>query len=201
MGAHDNGERVAVGSRADWRAWLEIHHRRQEGVWAVTWKKHMGPRYVPQVDLIREALCFGWIDSLPRKLDENRTMLWIAPRKSGSGWSALNKKLAAELEAAGLMTPAGRKKIAAAKKDGSWRALDAAEALTIPPDLETALAGYADAAGHFNAFPRSVKRGILEWIGNAKRPETRKRRVEETARLADKNIRANQWRDGSRKVL
>jgi uncharacterized protein YdeI (YjbR/CyaY-like superfamily) len=92
------------------------------------------------------------------------------------------------------MTPAGLAKIEAAKADGSWNALDGVEALEIPPDLEAALGAYSEAEQNFDSFPRSAKRAILEWIANAKRPETRKKRVEETARLAQENIRANQWR-------
>lgn len=121
-------------------------------------------------------------------------MLWLAPRQPGSGWSAVNKERVERLIAAGLMTPAGLAKIEAAKQDGSWNALDAIEALEIPPDLGAALESYPAARGYFEAFPRSVKRGILEWIANARRPETRARRIEETARLAQDNQRANQWR-------
>jgi uncharacterized protein YdeI (YjbR/CyaY-like superfamily) len=98
------------------------------------------------------------------------------------------------LIAAGLMTPAGLAKIEAARADGSWNALDAVEALEVPPDLETALGSYSAAKQHFEAFPRSARRAILEWIANAKRPETRAKRVEETARLAQEGLRANQWR-------
>ena len=90
--------------------------------------------------------------------------------------------------------PVGLAKIEAAQRDGSWNALDAVEALEIPPDLAAALAANPPAANYFEAFPRSVKRGILEWISNAKKPETRAKRIEETARLAAENIRANQWR-------
>ena len=92
------------------------------------------------------------------------------------------------------MAPPGPAKIEAAKQDGSWSALDAVEALEIPPDLAAALAANPTAQSYFETFPRSVKRGILEWIANAKRPETRASRVEETARLAAENVRANQWR-------
>jgi uncharacterized protein YdeI (YjbR/CyaY-like superfamily) len=100
----------------------------------------------------------------------------------------------AQLEAAGLLMPAGIAKIEAAKADGSWNALDAVENLELPQDLVEALAEYTDAAANFEAFPRSVKRSILEWIANAKQPSTRQKRIEETARLAQDNIRANQWR-------
>lgn len=121
-------------------------------------------------------------------------MVWFAPRKPRTGWSKLNKERVERLLTQGLMMPAGLAKIEAAKQDGSWNALDAIEALEIPADLESALNEYAAAKQNFEAFPRSVKRGILEWIASAKKPETRAKRIQETARLADQNLRANQWR-------
>jgi len=189
-----SGERVPVSSRAEWRQWLERHGDRATGVWLVTFKKHCGERYVSYDAVVEEALCFGWIDSLPRALDAERTMLWMAPRQSGSGWSRPNKQRVERLLEAGLMAAAGLAKIEAAKQDGSWSALDAVEALEIPPDLAAALDEYAPARAYFLAFPRSVKRGILEWIAIAKKPDTRAQRIAETARLAAQNIRANQWR-------
>ena len=143
---------------------------------------------------MEEALCFGWIDSKPAKLDDERSMLWFAPRKAKTNWSKLNKDRVEKMIKAGLMAPAGLAKVEAAKKDGSWNALDGVEALEIPPDLAKALSKNKTAKEYFEAFPRSVKRGILEWILNAKRPETRAKRIEETVSLAEKNIRANQWR-------
>jgi uncharacterized protein YdeI (YjbR/CyaY-like superfamily) len=181
-------------TRADWRAWLADNHQRDEGVWFVRFKKSSGKASFELHEAIEEAICFGWIDSLPRKLDEEQTMLYFAPRKKGSNWSALNKTRAEKMIEAGLMTPAGMEKIEDAKADGSWSALDAVEALVIPPDLAEAFNDYPSARENFEDFPRSVKRGILEWILNAKRPETRQKRVDETARLAAENIRANQWR-------
>jgi uncharacterized protein YdeI (YjbR/CyaY-like superfamily) len=121
-------------------------------------------------------------------------MLWFAPRKPGTGWSRPNKERAERMIAAGLITPAGLVKIETARQDGSWNALDAIEALEIPPDLDEALAAYPSARDYFDTFPRSVKRGILEWIASAKTPATRSKRIEETARLAEHNLRANQWR-------
>lgn len=190
---NDGDKRVQVDSRYAWRAWLENNHTRQEGIWLVTFKKHCEDKYVSRDDIVEEAICFGWIDSLPRKLDHDRTMLWLSPRKPGSGWSRINKEHANRMIEAGLMTTAGLEAIESAKQDGSWNALDAIEALDIPPDLETALESYDSARHHFDAFPRSVKRSILEWIANAKKPETRAKRIAETARLAQDNIRANQW--------
>ncbi|NJN98713.1 MAG: hypothetical protein HC875_33810 [Anaerolineales bacterium] len=181
-------------SRAEWRAWLEQNHTRPEGVWLVSYKKATGKPRVEYDEAVEEALCFGWIDSKGNKLDEERSLLWFSPRKPKTGWSKPNKERVERLIAAGLIAPAGLAKIEAAKQDGSWNALDAVEALEIPPDLASALAGYSQAQQNFEAFPRSAKRGILEWIVNAKRPETRAKRIEETARLAQDNIRANQWR-------
>lgn len=150
--------------------------------------------HVPNNDVVEEALAFGWIDSKPRALDGERTMLWLAPRKAGTGWSALNKARIERMAAAGLMHAAGLAKIEAAQRDGSWTKLDAIERLVVPPDLAAALKKRPPAAKHFDAFPRSAKRGILEWIEQAKRAQTRAKRVEEAACLAQKNERANQWR-------
>ena len=181
-------------TRSEWRAWLSEHHQRPNGVWLITYKKATGKPRIDYNDAVEEALCFGWIDSKGNKLDEERSMLWFAPRKPGTGWSRPNKERVAKLLAAELMAPVGLAKVEAARQDGSWYALDAVEALEIPPDLATALAAYPNAARYFDAFPRSAKRSILEWISIARKPETRAKRIEETARLAEENIRANQWR-------
>ncbi|MBE9179544.1 YdeI/OmpD-associated family protein [Oculatella sp. LEGE 06141] len=181
-------------SRAEWRDWLATHHTRTEGIWLVSYKKATGKPRFDYNDAVEEALCFGWVDSKPNTLDAERSLLWFAPRKAGSGWSKPNKERIEKMMTAGLMAEAGLAKVEAAKQDGSWNALDAIEALEIPPDLEEALASYPSARINFEAFPRSVKRGILEWIAIAKKPETRAKRIDETARLANDNIRANQWR-------
>jgi uncharacterized protein YdeI (YjbR/CyaY-like superfamily) len=181
-------------SRADWRKWLAKHHTRNEGVWVVTFRRGAGETIVGYDDLVEEALCFGWIDSRPRKLDERRTMLWFSPRKPKSAWSRPNKERVDRLVAAGLMTSAGQAKIDAAKRDGTWTKLDAVENLEVPDYLARALASLPPAAENFAAFPRSAKRGILEWIAQARQPATRTKRIDETARLAQVNQRANQWR-------
>ena len=178
----------------EWRAWLAEHHQRKEGVWLIMYKKATGKARVDYEEAVAEALCFGWIDSKGNKLDDARSLLWFAPRKARSGWSRPNKERIARMLAAGKMTPAGLAKIEAAKVDGSWEALDAIENLEVPADLATALADYPNATANFEAFPRSVKRSILEWIVNGKRAETRAKRIAETAQLAEENQRANQWR-------
>jgi uncharacterized protein YdeI (YjbR/CyaY-like superfamily) len=181
-------------SRSEWRAWLAENYTRTAGVWLVSYKKATGKPRFDYEEAVEEALCFGWIDSKGNKLDEERSLLWFAPRKGGTGWSKPNKERVEKLIAAGQMTPAGLAKVEAAKADGTWTALDSIEALEIPPDLAAALADHPPAADHFAAFPRSVKRGILEWISTAKTATTRTKRITETATLAAENKRANQWR-------
>ena len=144
--------------------------------------------------MVEEALAHGWVDSQARRLDERRSKLLLTPRKPTSGWSRANKQRIERLTRAGLMTPAGLAAVEGAKANGAWSALDAVEELREPEDLRRALDGDADARRHWDGFPRSVKRGILEWIGAAKRAETRERRVAEIARLAAQGVRANQWR-------
>lgn len=185
--------RIEISSRAQWRSWLHDNGNQAESIWLVTFKKSAGDRYVPYNDVVEEALCFGWVDSLPRKLDESRTMLLLSPRKPRSAWSRANKDRVERMIAAGSMTPAGLARVAEAKKDGSWSKLDAVEELIVPDDLATALNDRPDAADNFNAFPKSTRRGILEWILQAKRAETRAKRIAETADLAAKNRRANQF--------
>jgi uncharacterized protein YdeI (YjbR/CyaY-like superfamily) len=181
-------------SRSEWRSWLEKHHTRKEGVWLVTFKKATGQPRIEYDESVEEALCFGWVDSKPQKLDDERSLLWFAPRKARTGWSKPNKDRVERLLEAGLMMPAGLAKINAAKQDGSWEMLDEVEKLSIPEDLTVEFQKHPGSAENFSAFPRSVKRGILEWILQAKRAETRTKRIVETATLAAKNERANQWR-------
>jgi uncharacterized protein YdeI (YjbR/CyaY-like superfamily) len=185
---------VHPATRDDWRAWLEQNHTRPEGIWFVSYKKAAGKPRVTYEDAVEEALCFGWIDSKGGTVDDERTMLWMAPRKPRTGWSRPNKERIERLVAEGRMAPPGLAKIEAAKQDGSWTLLDASEALEMPAELEDALASHPDAARHFAAFPPSARKAILQWISLAKRPETRAARIAETARLANENVRANQWR-------
>ncbi|MBL7954523.1 MAG: YdeI/OmpD-associated family protein [Flavobacteriales bacterium] len=182
-------EQVEVTSRAQWRAWLKKHHTRTTGIWLVTYKKHVADKYLSFADLVQEALCFGWIDSLPRKLDADRTMHYLSPRKPKSMWSAVNKRHVEELVAKGLMTAAGLRKIEAAKADGSWDTLNAVDALEMPTDLKKALAKDKAAKKHFDAFPPSARKFILYWVGSAKTAATRTKRIEETVRCAALNIR------------
>jgi uncharacterized protein YdeI (YjbR/CyaY-like superfamily) len=193
--AEDAGvPRVHVETRAEWRAWLAAHHADASGAWLVSWRSGVGRPGVGYEDSVREALCFGWVDSKGKKLDEERTMLYFAPRRSRSGWSRSNKQRVEQLRAEGLMSDAGERAIREAEANGSWHLLDEVENLTVPADLHEALDGQPSAWQHWREFPPSARRAILEWIVQARTPPTRARRVAETARLAAVNQRANQGR-------
>jgi uncharacterized protein YdeI (YjbR/CyaY-like superfamily) len=185
---------VEVASRAALRDWLARHHTQASGVWLVSYKRADTDRYLPYAAIVEECLCFGWVDSLPRAKDDLRSMLWIAPRKPGSNWSKANKDRIALLETAALLAPSGRAAVERAKADGTWTALDGVEALEVPPDLAAALDALPPARATWDAFPRSVRRGVLELVLNAKRAQTRETRIAEIARLAAEGIRPFQWR-------
>jgi uncharacterized protein YdeI (YjbR/CyaY-like superfamily) len=180
---------IQPATRAAWRRWLERHHARPLGVWFVYYKKRSGKARYGYEDMIEEALCFGWIDGVARAFDDERAMLWLSPRKPRSVWSAINKARVERILAAGLMHPAGLAKIEAAKQNGSWNALDTIDRLEIPPDLAGAFVARPGAAANFDAYPRSMKRGVLEWIRQAKRSETRARRIAAAAQMAAENRR------------
>lgn len=187
-------ERVEVRSRAELRRWLLAHHRQNESIWLVTWRKSAGDAHLPADAIVDEALAFGWIDSLPRALDATRTMRMLSPRRAGSGWSKVNKQRIEALVARGQMHAAGLAAIERAKADGSWTWLDTVETLAEPPDLRDALDADAPAARHWQNFPPSVRRAILEWIAQAKTAATRGRRIAQTVAQAHDGIRANQSR-------
>ncbi len=182
--------RIEFKSRQAIREWLERNHETATTFWLVAYKKHVAEYYVPYGEIVEELLCFGWVDSRTRRVDDDRTMLLVSPRKPGSTWSAANKKRIAALEQQGLMQEAGRRSIESAKADGSWTFLDDVERLEIPADLERAFAKNKRARRNYHAFNPSARKVILLWIKTAKRAETRTKRIRETVRLASKNIKA-----------
>jgi len=177
-----------------WRDWLERNHARTKSVWLILYHRDSGKPSVTSEEAEEEALCFGWIDSKPRKRDSESSYLFFAQRNPKSNWSRANRDRAERMIREGLMTPAGMAMIELAKKNGTWTALEEVQNSIIPQDLGEALAAVSAAEKNFSAFPPSSKRIILEWIRNAKKPETRRARIEETVRLAEKNIRANHYR-------
>ena len=185
---------IAAKDRDEWRAWLAAHHERESSVWLIIYHKKSPTPSVYYEESVEEALCFGWIDSKPNKRDEESYYLFFARRKPKSNWSKPNRERVERMIAAGKMTPAGQQMIDLAKTSGTWSALEQVENLVIPKDMDQLFNDYPNARTHFEAFPPSTRRGILEWILNAKRPETRAKRIKETVALAEQNIRANQYR-------
>lgn len=183
---------MLVETRAEWRAWLEENHD-SKGAWLVSWKKATGRPFIPYPETVDEALCFGWIDSRPNRLDDERAMRLFTPRRSKSLWSRLNKEKVARLSAEGLMAPAGERMVETAQANGSWTVYDEIEDVVIPADLADALAEDETAQGFFECFPESSKKAILWWIKTAKRPETRAGRIAETVSAAAQNRMANHF--------
>lgn len=190
--AAEGYELVHAETRAEWRRWLAANHAGSPGVWLVSWKTATGKPAVGYAESVEEALCFGWIDSLNRTIDDERTQQLFTPRRPGSRWSRSNKERVERLLADGLIEPAGLAAIETAKASGAWTALDDVENLVVPDDLAAAFAAHPGAAEHWEAFPPSVRRAILVWILDAKRPETRAKRIAETASEAAAGRRANQ---------
>lgn len=171
-------------NRAQWRRWLAAHHDSSRGIWMVRHKKRAGPMPITLEDAIQEAPCFGWVISRVRPIDDQRSALLCTPRRPGSIWSKANKQRVADLTERGLMTHAGQRVIEAAKRDGSWRSLDAVEEQRVPADLAQALAADPAAEANFSALSVSARKSLLWRIESARRPETRKRRIDETVRWA-----------------
>jgi uncharacterized protein YdeI (YjbR/CyaY-like superfamily) len=175
---------VHLEDRASWRAWLAEHHADHTEVWLVSWKKPTGTPSIPYADAVEEALCFGWVDGIPGTIDADRAKRRFARRKPGSAWTAVNRERVERLQQDGLMAAAGMAAVEGARADGSWDAHDAVEAMAHPADLAAALARRPGAATTFNGLAPYLRRDILEWIGAAKRPDTRVRRIEQTADAA-----------------
>lgn len=185
----DQLERFEAGDRKEWREWLQNNYSTSPGIWLIYYKKGSEKSSVSYDEAVEEALSFGWIDSKVNAIDEERYMQIFTPRKLGSIWSKLNKERIKKVIKEGLMTPAGLEKIESAKKDGSWDFLDDIDNLVIPIDLEEALGSKDIANTNFKEFSDSIKKQILYWIKTAKKPQTRKNRIEKTVMLAagDKN--------------
>ena len=148
-------------NRQAWREWLEKNYTTSIGVWLIYYKVKSGQPSVRYSEAVKEALCFGWIDSKAKSIDEERYRQIFTPRKPKSVWSKLNKQYIQELIEQGLMTKAGLEKIEAAKQDGSWTTLDTIEELIIPADLTQALAANETANRYFEAFSNISKKNIL----------------------------------------
>jgi uncharacterized protein YdeI (YjbR/CyaY-like superfamily) len=172
-------ESVEITSRAEWRAWLAEHHATSDGVWLVTWKKATQDKHVSYEEIVLEALCFGWVDSQAKGVDELRTSITMTPRRTASRWTQPNRDRVVALEEAGLMTDAGRARIDAAKASGAWDELRPVEALQEPADLAAALDADPAARAGWEALSRSARYQHLLRLHDTKRAETRARRIAE----------------------
>jgi uncharacterized protein YdeI (YjbR/CyaY-like superfamily) len=171
-------ELLTVETAAAWRAWLRANHRRTAPIWLVFFKKGTGVACPGYDEAVEEALCFGWIDSVKRRIDDRRYAFKFTPRKPGSSWSASNKRRVARLLADGRMTAAGRALVDRARADGSWDRPTAADLpSTPPPELTRLLDRDPTARATFDALPPSHRRQYAIWVRDAVRAETRERRA------------------------
>ena len=179
----DDAERLEPTTVEEWRTWLAEHHTQPQGVWLVSARRAVDKAFTYEESVL-EALRVGWVDSTVKGVDDDRTMMWFAPRRPGSMWTRINKGRVARLEEAGLMKPAGAAAVAIAKETGMWTLMDAVEDRIVPDDLAVAFDRHPGSREHWDSWSASAQKLILSWIVLAKRPETRATRVATTAEKA-----------------
>lgn len=170
-----------------WRKWLSENHDTEKAVWLILYKKDSSTSSVYYSEAVDEAICFGWIDSTVNKRDEESRYQYFTKRNPKSNWSKVNKEKVARLIEAGLMMPSGLKMVELAKKTGTWDALNDVENLILPKDLKIEFEKNLTALQNWEKFSRSYKRGILEWLFNAKTTPTRQARIEKIINSAFEN--------------
>ena len=174
--------------RSEWRLWLESNYAKEKEVWLIYYKRHVDKTSIIQVEAVEEALCFGWIDSIVKRIDDERYMQKYTPRNDKSIWSDVNKKRVANLKKNGKMTEAGMNKIRIAKKNGSWDKIqNFTDIERMPNEFEIALSKNKIARSNFDRLAPSHKKQYIYWIGTAKKEETRKRRSEKAIQSLIKN--------------
>ncbi len=186
-------ETFCPATQKEWRQWLQKNHDKKQSVWLIYYKMKTGMRTLSWSDAVDEALCFGWIDSRAKPVDEEKYIQFFSKRKASSTWSKVNKEKVQLLINDGRMTRAGLESIEIAKQNGSWTILDEVEALIIPDDLEKAFKTIRGSRDFFLSLSKSVRKSILQWIVLAKREETRQKRVSEIAVLAGKKLKPKQF--------
>jgi uncharacterized protein YdeI (YjbR/CyaY-like superfamily) len=184
-----DGEQFQPDSRKAWRKWLQQNHDKKQSVWLHCYKIKTDTPSIRWSDAVDEALCFGWIDSTRRSVDEDSYIQLFTRRKPKSLWSKINKEKVKCLTEEGLMAPAGLNSVAIAQQNGSWNILDEVEDLLIPKDLETAFRKHKGARAYFLSISKSVQKRMLQWIVLAKRAETREKRIAEIAELAGRELK------------
>lgn len=173
-------------SREDWRQWLENNHQSKQSIWLVYYNKQSKIPSISWREAVDEALCFGWIDSTTKKVDDSSFIQYFSKRKPKSIWSKINKEIVQLLIDNNRMTKAGFESIEIAKQNGSWSILDEVEELIIPDDLEIAFNRHNDAKDYFLSLSKSTRKIILSWIVLAKRQETKQKRIDEVVESMQK---------------
>lgn len=181
-------------SRSEWRTWLEKNHETKQSVWLIYYKVSTKIPSLSWSEAVDEALCFGWIDSTKKTIDNERYMQYFSKRKPTSTWSNINKDKVAGLIQDNLMTRAGFDSIETAKQNGTWSLMEDVEQLIIPLDLKNELDKYEGAEDFFTSQSKSIKIGMLHWVVTAKRAGTREKRIKEIAELANRNLNPKQFR-------
>jgi len=184
---------ISPKNQQEWRQWLIENHASAQAVWLLAHKKSANKATISWSEMVDEALCFGWIDSVRKSVSDESFVQFLCKRKPKSGWSKINKEKVERLIADGLMAEAGFKSIEIAKQNGSWNLLDEIEELTIPVDLDAAFVLNAGAKEFFLGLSKTVRKMMLQWIAFAKRPETRQKRINEIAELAARKIKPKQF--------
>lgn len=180
-------------NKKEWRKWLSKNHATREAVYLIMYKKQTGMPSLNWSDAVDEALCFGWIDSTARPIDDEKYKQYFTKRKPQSTWSKINKIKVEKLLQEGMMAEAGLAIIELAKQNGSWTILDEVEELIIPQDLELAFKKHKGSKTFFESISKSIRKAMLQWLVLAKRPETRQNRINEIAELAGKGMRPKQF--------
>jgi uncharacterized protein YdeI (YjbR/CyaY-like superfamily) len=181
-------EELHFVDRSEWRAWLSRNYASKKGVWLIYLKKHTGKRSIPYDDSVEEAMCFGWIDGIIKRVDDEKCARRFMPRKGRSRWSESNKKRAEKMVREGKMTEVGMAKIEEAKKNGEWfKSHVRPKELVVPVFIEEALRKNRKAYENFNGLAIGYRKLYVAWISSAKREETRKKRIAEAIGLLEKN--------------
>lgn len=163
-----------------WRNWLAANHLDDNGIWMVFYKKHTGKPTVSYEDAVQEALCWGWIDSLIKKLDDDRYARKFTPRQPSSKWSPSNINRVEKLIAAGRMQPAGMQRVQEGKASGAWaHPATAPQGLDMPSEFAQALRKNPQAHAFFKTLAPTYQKHFIGWIATAKRMETRNKRITE----------------------
>ncbi|WP_060874879.1 YdeI/OmpD-associated family protein [Myroides odoratus] len=173
-------------NRTAWRQWLEENHQSKQAVWLIYYTKKSNIPSISWREAVDEALCFGWIDSTRKKVDDSSSIQYFSKRKPKSIWSKINKEIVQALIENNSMTKAGFESIEIAKQNGSWIILDEVEELVIPDDLELAFIRHSGSKEYFLSLSKSKIKIVLSWIVLAKRVETRQKRIDEVAESMEK---------------